>query len=453
MLPWLLAERDRDEHHLQAFQQHALEGQRERVPVADARAGRRPRPPAPPPPAAGRCRPRRAGPCSRRRAGSPCAATASPNTASSAPTTSRSTPSGNRVSAGPTTADHHGQHGQRDGHALEGGPPFPGQAGRQHDRQRLDRLHGAGHEDGQDKRDGIHVASSGAGDGTALLRRGVAGGRASARMAAWLTADSGPGEGWLRPHLPGSVRAQPPAFGGVAAAEEPGRDLPAELRGRAAGGPERGTGHAQAAQPDPGHGRDGGAAVLRRVLAGEPEVRAAFEAARNDEYEEIVDRCEDFLAQVKKEYVADHFTSPSLRRTRLISKAAELVRPDPAAGRVRRQRPPGGREGAGDLPAGAGRVRRPGVRGGRGRALSVPSRDHRPSSTPFLAGTSRDAARHVTGQLHENDICQLGKVTAVRSAAGPLSRRPRSRGPIADRQQPDRAATAARRAALPRPTL
>jgi hypothetical protein len=58
---------------------------------------------------------------------------------------------------------------------------------------------------------------------------------------------------------------------------------------------------------------DGTAALLScTVLAGESEVRAAFEAARNDEYEEIVDRCEDFLAQVKKEHVASHFTFAEL---------------------------------------------------------------------------------------------------------------------------------------------
>ena len=57
----------------------------------------------------------------------------------------------------------------------------------------------------------------------------------------------------------------------------------------------------------------GTAALLScRVLAGEQEVRATFQAARNDEYEEIVDRCEDFLAQVKKEYLADHFTYAEL---------------------------------------------------------------------------------------------------------------------------------------------
>jgi DNA-binding transcriptional regulator PaaX len=58
---------------------------------------------------------------------------------------------------------------------------------------------------------------------------------------------------------------------------------------------------------------EGTAALLScRVLAGEQEVRGSFQAARNDEYEEIVDRCEDFLQQVKKEYTANHFTYAEL---------------------------------------------------------------------------------------------------------------------------------------------
>jgi hypothetical protein len=58
----------------------------------------------------------------------------------------------------------------------------------------------------------------------------------------------------------------------------------------------------------------GGTAVLLSctVLAGATEVHGAFKAARNDEYEEIVDRCEDFLAQVKKEHVAGHYTYAEL---------------------------------------------------------------------------------------------------------------------------------------------
>ena len=48
------------------------------------------------------------------------------------------------------------------------------------------------------------------------------------------------------------------------------------------------------------------------VLAGEQEVVAAFQAARNDEYEEITDKCDDFQAQVRKEYVANHFTYAEL---------------------------------------------------------------------------------------------------------------------------------------------
>jgi hypothetical protein len=57
-----------------------------------------------------------------------------------------------------------------------------------------------------------------------------------------------------------------------------------------------------------------GTAVLLSctVLAGEPDVLSAFQAARNDEYEEIVDRCQDFLQQVKKEYTANHFTYAEL---------------------------------------------------------------------------------------------------------------------------------------------
>jgi DNA-binding transcriptional regulator PaaX len=57
-----------------------------------------------------------------------------------------------------------------------------------------------------------------------------------------------------------------------------------------------------------------GTAVLLScsVLAGEQDVTAAFQAARDDEYEEIVDKCEDFLAQVRKEYVAEHFTYAEL---------------------------------------------------------------------------------------------------------------------------------------------
>jgi DNA-binding transcriptional regulator PaaX len=57
----------------------------------------------------------------------------------------------------------------------------------------------------------------------------------------------------------------------------------------------------------------GTAALLScTVIAGEQEVRAAFQAARNDEYEEIVDKCQDFLSQLKKEYAENHFTYAEL---------------------------------------------------------------------------------------------------------------------------------------------
>jgi DNA-binding transcriptional regulator PaaX len=57
-----------------------------------------------------------------------------------------------------------------------------------------------------------------------------------------------------------------------------------------------------------------GSAVLMScsVLAGEADVRAAFQAARDDEYDEIVDKCRDFLAGVEKEFVAMHFSFAEL---------------------------------------------------------------------------------------------------------------------------------------------
>jgi DNA-binding transcriptional regulator PaaX len=58
----------------------------------------------------------------------------------------------------------------------------------------------------------------------------------------------------------------------------------------------------------------GGTAVLLScvALAGEAEVHAAFQAARDDEYEEIIDKCRDFLGQLEKEYKAEHFTYAEL---------------------------------------------------------------------------------------------------------------------------------------------
>jgi hypothetical protein len=60
-------------------------------------------------------------------------------------------------------------------------------------------------------------------------------------------------------------------------------------------------------------GMSGTASLLScSVLVGEQDVLAAFQAARDDEYEEIVDKCQDFLGQVEKEYRADHFTFAEL---------------------------------------------------------------------------------------------------------------------------------------------
>jgi hypothetical protein len=53
-----------------------------------------------------------------------------------------------------------------------------------------------------------------------------------------------------------------------------------------------------------------GSAVLLScsALAGGQDVVAMFQAARDSEYEEILDKCVDFHAGLDKEYVANHFT-------------------------------------------------------------------------------------------------------------------------------------------------
>ncbi len=57
-----------------------------------------------------------------------------------------------------------------------------------------------------------------------------------------------------------------------------------------------------------------GTAVLLscEVLAGEADIRAQFQDARDDEYEEIVDKCADFIAGIEKEYREAHFSYAEL---------------------------------------------------------------------------------------------------------------------------------------------
>ncbi|MEU6443201.1 Chromate resistance protein ChrB [Streptomyces sp. NPDC047046] len=54
---------------------------------------------------------------------------------------------------------------------------------------------------------------------------------------------------------------------------------------------------------------DGGTAQLLRAeaLVGGTDLVAAYNAARDDEYTEIVSRCRDFLAEIERETTASHF--------------------------------------------------------------------------------------------------------------------------------------------------
>ncbi|MBB3053058.1 DNA-binding transcriptional regulator PaaX [Prauserella isguenensis] len=58
----------------------------------------------------------------------------------------------------------------------------------------------------------------------------------------------------------------------------------------------------------------GGSAQLMRcdVLAGNPDVVATYNAARDEEYEEIIDRCRGFQAEIEKETTAEKFTYAEL---------------------------------------------------------------------------------------------------------------------------------------------
>lgn len=79
---------------------------------------------------------------------------------------------------------------------------------------------------------------------------------------------------------------------------------------------------------------DGTAVLLEsRVLAGEQGILNVFQAARTDEYEEIVDRCQGFIAEVEKEYAKSHFTYAELEEnevdyTKLVTWLKKVVERD-----------------------------------------------------------------------------------------------------------------------------
>jgi len=57
----------------------------------------------------------------------------------------------------------------------------------------------------------------------------------------------------------------------------------------------------------------GTAQVMRcDVLAGAGEVTATYNAARDEEYTEIIDKCRDFLVEIDQETAAEHFTYAEL---------------------------------------------------------------------------------------------------------------------------------------------
>ena len=79
----------------------------------------------------------------------------------------------------------------------------------------------------------------------------------------------------------------------------------------------------------------GGTAILltATALQGEADVRQTFIAARDDEYGEIVDKCQDFLAGIQKEFDANHYSFAELEENevdyhKLVNWLAKVVERD-----------------------------------------------------------------------------------------------------------------------------
>ena len=107
-----------------------------------------------------------------------------------------------------------------------------------------------------------------------------------------------------------------------------------------------------------------GSAVLLScsALAGEQDMVALFQAARDDEYDEILDKCRDFHAGLEKEYDANHFTFGELEENevelvKLKNWYAKVAARDVFGAPNARGHPRGPRR----VRAGVGALRGPGV--------------------------------------------------------------------------------------------
>ena len=109
---------------------------------------------------------------------------------------------------------------------------------------------------------------------------------------------------------------------------------------------------------------NGTAALLScEVLAGEADIMASFQAARDDEYEEIVDKCQDFITSVDKEYTDDHFSYAELEENEVdLVKLLTWLARGPRPGHLRGRGPGAGTQLSGGVRGEAGGVCGAGVR-------------------------------------------------------------------------------------------
>jgi hypothetical protein len=76
------------------------------------------------------------------------------------------------------------------------------------------------------------------------------------------------------------------------------------------------------------HGMSGRAVLLScEVLAGESDIKAAFQSARTDEYDEVTDRCAHFISNLARECEDEQFSDAELdKRTTELSRLRKRLR-------------------------------------------------------------------------------------------------------------------------------
>ena len=141
-----------------------------------------------------------------------------------------------------------------------------------------------------------------------------------------------------------------------------------------------------------GHRPDGwllDPAQVHERYAGETDAINAFNAARGDEYGEIIRKCEDFLQQLEREHLAEHFTFAELEENEVDLGSCRAGWRSPRSRRLRSSRAAGGRAVTAAVRGGARAVRRSRVHARRGRELRSECPRNRPPGAPRSSSSTQ----------------------------------------------------------------